>query len=143
VLDRVAVRQGQRHTPRRWRRPSSGWSASSSVNEIADYPNGDEVRTVEPWAPPDLWANVSVAALNMAPNDIEAGMPNGQRYSAESPAKARAAWPAVQRHWTEPQCRKIICTRLTNGVLYVEEYDDPIGRKLRKGLRVNPAKRPG
>jgi hypothetical protein len=115
-------------------------------NGTAEYPNGDEVQTVEPWAPPELWADLSVATLNLALNEIEKGMPNGQRYSGAASAKERAAWRVVQQHCrdkTEPQCRKIVKTWLLNGVLYEQEYDDPVHRKPRMGLCVNSAKRPG
>jgi hypothetical protein len=30
-----------------------------------------------------------------------------------------------------------------NGVLYKDDYDDPIERKARKGLRLDTSKRPG
>jgi hypothetical protein len=45
------------------------------------YPNGDDVQTVEPWNPPDTWANVSAVMLNAVLTEIENGMPNGQRYT--------------------------------------------------------------
>jgi hypothetical protein len=51
----------------------------------------------------------------------------------------------VQRHCpnrTEPQCRQIVNTWVENGVLFNEDYDDPIDRKQRKGLRVCQGKRP-
>ncbi|MEK9281187.1 helicase RepA family protein [Bradyrhizobium sp. ISRA442] len=114
-------------------------------NGTPDYPNGDEVQTVVPWHPPKTWDGISSAQLNAALDEIEAGMPNGQRYSDAGPAKTRAAWPVVQRHCpdrTEPQCRQIVNTWVENGVLFNEEYDDPIDRKSRKGLRVCHGKRP-
>jgi hypothetical protein len=115
-------------------------------NRTADYPNGDDVQTVERWHPPETWENVTVAQLNAALTDIDAGLPNGQRFSGASAARGeRAAWPVVQRHApdrTEPQCREIIRTWIKNGVLTEEEYDDPIERKLRKGLHVCQDKRP-
>ena len=83
--------------------------------------------------------------LNAVLTDIEAGMPNGQRYSAAPKAGTRAVWPVVQRHCpdrTEAQCRAIISTWVKNGVLKSEDYDDPVERKPRKGLRLNPSKRP-
>jgi len=110
-----------------------------------DYPNGDEVQTVEPWTPPDTWANLSTVALNAALTEIDAGMSNGQRYSDASAATDRAAWVVVQRHCpgkTEPQCREIIRTWVKNGVLYKEDYEDPIKREPRPGLRVNNSTRP-
>src|SRR5262249_18485151 len=45
-----------------------------------EYPNGDEVQTVEPWDPPKLWDGLTSAMLNAVLTDIDAGMPNGQRF---------------------------------------------------------------
>jgi hypothetical protein len=114
-------------------------------NGTPDYPNGDDVQTVIPWHPPKTWGGLSSAQLNAALDEIEAGLPNGQRYSDAGPAKTRAAWPVVQRHCpdrTEPQCRQIVNTWVETGVLFNDEYDDPIDRKSRKGLRVCHGKRP-
>lgn len=114
-------------------------------NGTPDYPHGDEVQTVVPWSPPRTWDGVTGAQLNAALDEIEAGMSNGQRYSDAGPAKTRAAWPVVQRHCpgrTEPQCRQIVSTWVQNGVLFNEDYDDPVDRKSRKGLRVCHGKRP-
>ena len=114
-------------------------------NGTPDYPQGDEVQTVVPWHPPRTWDGISSAQLNAALDDIEAGLPNGQRYSDKGPAKERAAWKVVQRHCpdrTEPQCRQIVNTWAQNGLVFTEEYDDPIDRKQRKGLRVCHGKRP-
>ena len=56
-----------------------------------DYPNGDEVQTVEPWTPPDTWANLSTVALNAALTEIDAGMSNGQGTQMPQP-------PPIERH---------------------------------------------
>jgi hypothetical protein len=130
--------------------PSRGatWFKLVSVrleNGTADYPNGDEVQTVEPWTPPKTWDGLSSATLNTALTAIDAGLDNGQRYSDGPSARERAAWRVVQRHCpdrTEAQCREIIRTWVSNEVLYNDDYDDPIDRKPRKGLRLDPAKRP-
>jgi hypothetical protein len=114
-------------------------------NGTADYPNGDDVQTVTPWHPPKTWEGLSSAQLNAALDEIEAGTPNGQRYSDANSATTRAAWQVVQRHClnrTESQCRKIVRTWMETGVLFGEDYDDPIDRKPRKGLRVCTGKRP-
>ena len=63
-----------------------------------EYPNGDEVQTVEPWSPPKTWQGLSSETLNAALTDIDAGMPNGQRYSSAPSARKRAAWKVVQGH---------------------------------------------
>jgi hypothetical protein len=114
-------------------------------NGTADYPQGDEVQTVIPWHPPKTWDGITSAQLNAALDEIEAGLPNGQRFTEASRATDRAAWQPVQKHClgrTENQCRDIIKTWVRNGVLTVEDYDDPIARKSQKGLRVCAAKRP-
>jgi hypothetical protein len=114
-------------------------------NGTDEYPNGDEVQTLVCWKPPETWVGLSSAQLNAALTDIDSGLPNGQRYSDAARAPARAAWVVVQRHCpnrTEAQCREIVRTWVKNGLLYNEAYDDPVERRERKGLRVNPVKRP-
>jgi hypothetical protein len=115
-------------------------------NGTKQYPNGDEVQTVEPWNAPETWAGLSTIALNAALTEIDAGLPNGQRYSDANAARDRAAWTVVQKHCpnkTEPQCREIIRTWIKNGVLYRDNYDDPVNRVSCKGLRFDASKRPG
>jgi hypothetical protein len=115
-------------------------------NPNLDYPDGDDVQTLEPWNPPDTWANLPNAALNAALTEIDKGLGNGQRYSDGSTATDRAAWPVVQRHCpgkTEPQCREIVRAWVKNGVLEKKPYDDPVARKSLIGLHLNTAKRPG
>ena len=115
-------------------------------NGTDQYPNGDEVQTVEPWSPPDTWADTSTPVLNTILNEIDAGLPNGQRYSDAPRAGDRAAWKVVQRHYpdkSEPQCREIIKTWVGNGVLRSEPYHDPGRRAEVNGLQVNASKRPG
>ena len=114
-------------------------------NGTSLYPHGDEVQTVEPWQPPDTWADLSPALLNRILDQIEGGLPNGSRYSAAPKADDRAAWRVVAEHApdkTEKQAREVIRSWLRTGALYAEEYNDPTDRKMRTGLRVNPAKRP-
>ena len=114
-------------------------------NGNAEYPNGDEVQTVEPWDPPTLWDGLTSAILNAILTDIDAGMENDQRYSSASGAGKRAAWRVVQKHClsrTEAQCREIIRSWVKNGVLYEDEYHDPAERKNRRGLRLDTTKRP-
>jgi hypothetical protein len=114
-------------------------------NATDRYPNGDEVQTVEPWMPPDTWAGLSNVVLNAALSEIDAGLPDGQRYSDAGAAKALAAWRVIQKQAsgkTEKQCREIVRTWLKNGVLFTEQYHNPVRREATLGLRVNHAKRP-
>jgi hypothetical protein len=114
-------------------------------NGTPEYPNGDEVQTVESWSPPDAWANLSTVALNAALTEIDAGLANGQRFSSAPAATDRAVWRIVQKHCpdkSETQCRQIVSAWVKTGLLYNQDYEDPISRKTVKGLYVDSTKRP-
>ena len=44
---------------------------------------------------------------------------------------------------TEKQAKAVIATWLKNGVVEARLYHDPVERKDRSGIFVNPGKRPG
>jgi hypothetical protein len=110
------------------------------------YPNGDEVQTVVPWQPPEIWKDLSIDLLNQALTKIDAGLPDGNRYTdAPRSSEERAAWRVIvdlAPTKTEAQARKIIKTWVATGLLVVEKYDNPVTRKEVKGLRVDHEKRP-
>jgi AAA domain len=109
------------------------------------YPNGDEVQTVELWKPPDTWSDLSIDLLNRILTAIDAGLPNGNRYSDAPNVIDRAAWKVVVDHApnkTEVQAREIIKIWVKNRVLVRDEYENRATRKPVKGLRVDPVKRP-
>jgi hypothetical protein len=115
------------------------------------YPAGDQVQTVESWSPPDAWKGTTSAELNAILNDIDLGLvdnngkPTGQRYSNAPKAGKRTVWPVVQRYYpnkSEGECRTIIHAWLGTGLLYAQQYDDPLEYKKRSGLYVDNAKRP-
>jgi hypothetical protein len=115
-------------------------------NATEQYPSGDEVQTVEPWTPPDTWADISTATINAILTEIDRGLANGQRYSDAAKADERAAWKLVKHHCpqkTEGQCRQIVKTWVKKGVLRSEPYDDPVRREPAKGLRLDTSKMPG
>lgn len=114
-------------------------------NTSEDYPNGDNVHTVEPWFPPDIWEGLDVPMQNHILDDIEAGMDFGVRYSAHNSATEKAAWKVIQKHvpdTDEDTAKKVIATWVKSKLLFHSEYDDPVDRKPRKGLYVDDAKRP-
>src|SRR5262249_43645492 len=77
-------------------------------NSTPEYPNGDSIQVAEPWTPPD--AELAVDVANQILDQIQKGMPNGQRYSNAPRANDRQVWKVVE-HFTkksEPFCRKII-----------------------------------
>lgn len=109
------------------------------------YPNGDEVQVAVPWQPPDTWAELSIEALNAALTEIDAGLPDGRKYSDAPRAKDTAVWRVLQKHCphkTVQQCRDIVKTWTKNGVLFTEEYINPISREKQNGLRLDPTQRP-
>jgi hypothetical protein len=90
---------------------------------------------------PDCGSDDTSGPPSLVDDDIDAGLPNGQRYSDHGEATTRAAWNVVKEHCpdrTEKQCRTITQAWIENGVLVVEEYDDPVQRRPGKGPRVDP-----
>jgi hypothetical protein len=109
------------------------------------YPNGDEVQTVEPWAPPDTFAGTSSLQLNQALNDIDAGLPDGNRYTDAPNVIERAAWRVIEKHCpgkSEAACRQIIKLWVRSGLLIRRSYENPATRKPVKGFKVDNEKRP-
>jgi hypothetical protein len=76
---------------------------------------------------------------------IDAGLPDGSRYSAAPNAKDKAAWGLVTvlaPAKSEQQAREIIKQWTRTGVLVNEDYKNPATHKDAKGLRVDHTKRP-
>jgi hypothetical protein len=114
-------------------------------NESDMYPNGDEVQTVEPWAPPETWGDLTSHTLNQILTEIDSGISGGNRYTDASKAGDREAWKVVVKHAphkSEQQAREIIRTWAQNGVLVSKSYDNPRTRKEVKGLWLDSSKRP-
>ena len=109
------------------------------------YPSGDEVHTAERWVPPDAFADVSTDTWCAIIDEIDAGTPNGRRYTNANNATDRAAWKVVVKHLdrTEKQARSIVNTWVKTQVFTLEDYHDPVESKTLKGLKANPTKRPG
>ena len=115
-------------------------------NRTELYPSGDTIQVAKPWQPPEMFADLSDSLLNQILDKIDAGLPDGDRYSDSAAAKAKAAWRVVTLlapHKTEGQAKQIIKAWLKSGLLEREEYHNEAERKDRMGLRVNAAKRPG
>jgi hypothetical protein len=110
------------------------------------YPNGDDVQTVEPWTPPETWADIDAALSNRILDEIDAGLPDGNRYTDAAKAGEREAWKVVTKHVStksEAQAREVIKTWVKNNVLNVKKYPNPDTRKDVNGLYLDHAKRPG
>jgi hypothetical protein len=114
-------------------------------NGTALYPNGDQVQTVEPWTPPDVFAALSNLAINTILTDIDAGLPDGNRYTDAAKAVERAAWRVIVKHapaTSEAAARQIIRTWMMSGLLIRKSYENPATRKVVNGFWVDPVKRP-
>jgi DNA polymerase I-like protein with 3'-5' exonuclease and polymerase domains len=109
------------------------------------YPEGDEVQALETWVPPDAWIDLDAGRINRILDKIDAGMPDGNRYSGAPTARKRAAWPIIVAEVpekTEAQAREIIRSWLKTGLLISREYENSADRKKAEGLYVDLAKRP-
>ena len=114
-------------------------------NETDLYPNGDEVQTAVPWTPPDAWAGITSLLLNQILDDIDTGLPDGNRYSDAPNVTDRAAWRVVVKHVpnkSEGAARQIIKAWIKSGLLTGKDYENPVTRKTVKGLWVDNSKRP-
>jgi DNA polymerase len=119
---------------------------SVSLGNVTDlYPEGDAVQAIETWVPPDPLGDLDSGCINRILDKIDAGMPDGNRYSGAASATKRAAWPIIiaeMPEMVEAQAREVIKDWLGRGVLISREYKKPgDGRKI-EGLCVDPAKRP-
>jgi hypothetical protein len=111
-------------------------------NADETYKDGDEVQAVERWEPTPVWADTdgkpfSSVALDAILEDIDAGMPDGRRYSDHPKAKERAAWLVVQRHCPnkpEAQCQEMIKQWVKTDVLVSKEYRSGKRRQPEMGL---------
>src|SRR5262249_49536095 len=130
------------------RTTKASWYRLVSVplgNATELYPDGDAVQALETWVPPDPWDDLRPDRINRILDKIDAGMPDGNRYSGAASATKRAAWPIIvaeMPEMVEAQAREVIKDWLGRGVLISREYKKPgDGRKI-EGLCVDPAKRP-
>jgi AAA domain len=108
--------------------------------------NGTPVGACIPWIPPDAFEGMTTDVSNAILDDIEAGLPNGDRFSDSNSAKERAAWKVIVKHLpgkSEKQARRVINKWVKNEVMQTRTYHHSDRREDVQGLFVNNAKRPG
>src|SRR5262249_35701916 len=101
--------------------------------------NGDDVGVATAWQYPETWEDAPPDAIEQIFDEIDKGMPDGNRYSNHPSATKRPAWPIVQKYCsnkTQDQCRRIITGWIKKGLLYEDEYTDPVRRHSQTGLFV-------
>ena len=104
-------------------------------NENEMYSHGDEVQAVEPWFPPEVWKDITDEQIDAIIEEIDKGMPDGDRYSGDARARRRAAWLVVMKHVegkTEQQAREITSTWIKAGRLVTKNTRAQSVEKLNK-----------
>src|SRR5262249_17171340 len=97
--------------------------------------NGDDVGVATTWKYPETFDGITPELTESILDDIDAGMPDGGRYSNHNRAESRAAWPIVQKHCpkkTRDQCRQIITTWVKRGLVYEDNHPDPAHHRDQK-----------
>jgi hypothetical protein len=108
--------------------------------------SGEPVAACIPWVTPNAFNGITAALANAILDEIDAGLPGGDRYSHSPNATSRAAWRLILKHAptkSEKEARRIIAEWVKNDVLIPSVYLQPGRREKVKGLWVNPKKRPG
>lgn len=116
------------------------WYERKSV-EIA---SGDQVGTLSRWSPPDAFDGMSGDLARIVLQGIEKGLPDGQRYLPHRRNQS-GRWvgtPLEDRDFKLPQAKEIIRAWVKEGVLVIDDYENPVRRKTEKGCFVNFEKLP-
>jgi hypothetical protein len=106
-----------------------------NANEI--YKHGDDVQAVEQWFPPDVMSGLDNAQMDEILAKIDAGRPDGSRYTHTPTARTRAAWKVVVEvcpKIKEAQAKDIIKEWVKNKVLVSRSYHNEKERKDEDGL---------
>ena len=111
---------------------------------------GDDVGVLVPWKPPGLLDGVSVHTIGLVLDTIERGTldedgkPTGQKFGPTTSSKDRWVGTVVTRMLAcdEDRAKDIVRAWLKSGLLEAVEYDDPVQRKTRTGVRVIVSLRP-
>jgi len=98
-----------------------------------------------PWSPPDPFEGLGVENARYALNLIEAGLEDGQRYTATAKA-GTARWAGnvlLDMGVGEGAAKLVLRTWMSNGLLRTDKYRNPIRRREDTGLFVDFDKMPG
>ena len=94
--------------------------------------------------PPDPFAGLGVDGARRVLNSIEAGLDDGQRYTATAKAGTTrwAGCVLLDMGLGEGSAKSVIRTWIGNGLLVSKEYRNPVRRRADKGLSVDFEKMP-
>jgi hypothetical protein len=114
-------------------------------NATQDYPHGDKVAALVPWAPPKLFSAVTAEQINEALDAIQQGPEPGVLYGGtRRGSSSRWAGDPLRRvcDITEKQAQAMLDAWVASGLLFLRDFKDPHTRNTRKGFGVDNAKRP-
>ena len=111
-------------------------------NGARDYPNGDNVQTVERWRPAKVFEDFPKSKIAAIFDQLRAGPGDGEFYSPFTNANERwAGWQIVQlADKTRAEAKHVLKAWLRTGVLIEDEYLSPKGRKDKWRVVVNETK---
>ena len=120
---------------------SAEWLRLASVrldNADEAYPQGDSVQVAERWSPPAADEGMGQDDEASALAALDAGMPDGERYSMRPQDGARWAGALLRDYYmrTPEQARALLTAWEKAGRIAVREYKSASQRKLRKGVFV-------
>ena len=116
------------------------WFERHSVELV----QGDYVGVLAPWAPPDPFEGLGVDGARRALLLIGEGLDDGQRYTWTQRSAARwAGTVLIQMGIADGAAKTIIRAWQQSGVLYSDEYKNPVRRRSDEGLFVDFDKLPG
>lgn len=120
---------------------SAEWLRLASVrlnNADAAYPSGDSVQVAEAWSPPAADEGMGEEDEAAALASLEAGLPDGERYSMRSQDGARWAGALLRDYYfrTPEQARVLLSAWEKSGRIKIREYKSSVQRKMKKGIFV-------
>ena len=111
-------------------------------NGTDEYPDGDSVQVIEPWAPPSPWDGMPWEIVLGLLKKLEDGPEPGERYALAKQAGSRWAGKVVIdiAGKTEKRASAMLKAWKENGVLEEKEYMSNQKKKVVSGLEVNQVK---
>ena len=154
--DMIGIDQSERHLYVRYDDAKANQSLKTNVarwfqkvsvqldNGDADTP-GDEVGALTPWTPPDAFDGMTTQTINTILDKIDAGMPDGERYTATKRGGSKR-WVGdlimAETSLKPTMVKKIISAWLHSDVLVEDTYQSPKDRREIKGLFAPEMNRP-
>lgn len=117
-------------------------------NGSEDYPHGDLVQVPVNWTPPAP-SIVTTTLANHVLDELDRGTQDGERYTTSRKGERQAFEITKTTLWNggcelgDKAIVQLLKSWERNNVIYVADYESVTQRKVRKGIFVNNANRPG